>query len=263
MYPLIGAKTASVNRAASLVTNFADNKAFETMESTGEKGMSLSIVDILPEDYARIFGHTYLNGSVSEKNSDQSPDLCLAFRTELTGGAYGYVYVYKVKFGKPNWEDATREASPSPRAITVEGRISDLVFNGMSIDKLRSDDPAADATRLANWFTTPTFQTAETGAITVAAAAGTAGQVVFTFTKAGGNTVMNQATFIVPNIQIFLNSTGAVQAPTWAFGASGGATQTATASGCTAGASQWLVSNAIKDANGIGVTAKGGAVTIT
>jgi hypothetical protein len=74
---------------------------------------------------------------------------------------------------------------------------------------------------------------------------------------------MNQGTFAIPKIQIFLNSTGAVQAPTWAFGASGGATQTATASGCTAGASQWLVSSEVQDVNGIGVTAKGGTVTIT
>jgi hypothetical protein len=64
-------------------------------------------------------------------------------------------------------------------------------------------------------------------------------------------------------IQIFLNSTGVVQSPTWTFGASGGATQTATASGNTAGASTWLVSSAVEDINGIGVTAKGGTATVT
>jgi hypothetical protein len=148
----------------------------------------------------------------------------------------------------------------------MEGRVAaltSLTYSKKYGEKVRSDDTNVPAATITNWFTAVGHATSATGAITVAAAPGTAGQVVFTFTKAGGNTVMNQGTFRIPKIQIFLNSTGAVQNPTWTFGASGGATQTATASGNTAGASSWLVSSEIQDVNGIGVTARGGAVTIT
>lgn len=263
IYPLPGAKTLSYNRAASLATNFADDKAFEQMETTGEKGITLSIVDLLPEDEARILGRTYLNGAIQEGSADASPDICIMGRTKLNGGKYGYFVYYKVKFGKPNSEDATQEASPAPRTVTMEGRVSDLIYNGLSREKVRDDDPSVPASRITNWFTNPTFASADLGSVTVAAAAGTAGQVVFTFTKAGGNTVLDQTTFIDPNIVVFLNSTGAKQSLTWAFGTSGGATQTATASGCTAGASSWYVSGSVKDSNGVGCTPKGGTVTVS
>jgi hypothetical protein len=149
--------------------------------------------------------------------------------------------------------------------MTLEGRVSDLIsttYAGKFMEKVRSDDPSVATATITNWFTAVGHSTGALGAITVAAAAGTAGEVVFTFTKAGGNTVLDQSTFTDPNIVVFLNSTGAKQVPTWAFGTSGGVTQTATASGCTAGASSWLVSSEVQDINGIGVTAKGGTVTV-
>jgi len=264
IYPLLGAKTLSYNRAASLATNFADDKAFEQMESTGEKGITLSIVDLLPADEARLLGRNYLNGAIQEGANDASPDVCIMGRAKLTGGKYGYFVYYKCKFGKPNSEDATQEASPAPRAVTMEGRVSDLIFNGLSREKVRDDDDNVPAARINNWFTTPTFASANLNAVTVAAAPGTAGQIVFTFTKAGGNTNMDQSTFIDPNIVVFITATGVRSNPSgWIFGAAGGATQTATATGLTAGASTWFVSNAIKDTNGVGVTARGGTATVT
>ncbi len=265
IYPLVGAKTLSFNSAASLTSNFADDSVFETFESTGEKSLSLSIVDLLPADKARLLGYNYANGITSGTASAASPYVAIMGRAMLSDGSYRYVRYYKVKFGKPNAEDATREASPSPRMVTLEGRVSDLIsttYIGKYMEEARSDDTGA-ATAISTWFTAVGYSTTATGAVTVAAAAGTAGQVVFTFTKAGGNTNMNQSSFIVPNIQVFLNSTGAVQAPTWAFGATGGATQTATASGCTAGASTWIVQSGVTDVNGIGTTAKGGTVTVS
>lgn len=266
IYPLVGAKTASFNAAAAMTTNFADDSAFELMETMGEKGITLSVVDLLPADEARLLGYEYVNGAVIRKDSAPSPYVAIMGRAMLSDGSYGYFRYYKCKFGKANSEDATREATPTPRTVTMEGRVASLVsstYAGKFMEKVRSDDVTVPAGVISGWFTSVGHSTGAMGAVTVAAAAGTAGQVVFTFTKAGGNTVMNQGTFIVPNIQIFLNSTGAVQAPTWTFGTSGGANQTATASGCTAGASSWLVSDHVQDVNGVGCTAKGGTVTIT
>ena len=265
IYPIVGAKTLSFNSAASLTTNFADDSAFETFESMGEKGITLSIVDLLPQDKARLLGQTYTNGVIEGNDSASSPYVAILARILLSDGSYRYVRYYKVKFGKPNAEDATREASPSPRTVTMEGRVASLIsttYAGKYAEEARSDDTTA-TTAISTWFTAIGYRGAATGAVTVAAAAGAAGEVVFTFTKAGGNTNMNQGTFIVPNVQIFLNSTGAVQSPTWTFGSTGGATQTATAAGCTAGASQWIVSSGVQDINGIGTTAKGGAVTVS
>jgi phi13 family phage major tail protein len=265
IYQLVGAKALSFNAAASLITTFADDSAFETFESMGEKGITLSIVDLLPEDKARLLGYNYAGGIMEGNDSDSSPYVAIMGRAMLSDGSYRYVRYHKVKFGKPNAEDATREATPAPRTVTLEGRVASLIsstYAGKFMEEARSDDTNA-ATAISTWFTAIGYQSAATGALTVAAAAGAAGEVVFTFTKAGGNTILNQGTFINPNISIFLNSTGAVQSPTWTFGTSGGATQTATAAGCTAGASTWVVTDGIKDFNGIGATPKGGTVTIS
>ena len=261
---LPGARALAYNSAASLTSFYADNQVWSLSESTGDKGITVTLVDADPEKMAEIMGHTYANGSIVKKESDVSPYLAIWGKKTYQDGSYAYVRYYKVLLGKPSSEDATREASDSPREVSFEGRVASLqssTYKGYYIDTCVSNDTNANAAYLAAFNGSVTFPTGATGAVTVAAAAGAAGQVVFTFTKAAGTTAMSQGTFVKPNIQIFLNSTGAVQSPTWTFGATG-ATQTATASGCTAGASQWLVSDLVKDVNGVGVTAKGGTVTV-
>lgn len=265
VYPLTGAKALAYNSAAALTTNFADDQAFELMESTGEKGITLSVVDMLPADQARILGHTYANGAIIKKESDSSPYIAIMGKVMLSDGSYAYVRYYKVKFGKANAEDATKEATPAPRTQTFEGRVASLqstTYKGVYIEMLRSDDPSVSASYLANFFTSIGFATGNQGALTVAAAAGGAGEVVFTFTKAGGGTNVNQAT-VANGIKLYITSTGAPATPTgFTMGASGGATQTVTFAGLTAVGHTWAV-NGVTDSAGVLVTPKAGTVTVS
>lgn len=265
VYELPGAKALAFNNAASITTNFADDQVFEVMESTGEKGITLTLVDALPEDLARFQGHTYANGAIIQKSTDVSPYIAIMARTMLSDGSYAYVTYYKVKFGKANSEDTTKEATPTPRTVTFEGRALDLLsttYKAVSLEKLRDDDPNVSSSYLATYFDAITFATGNQGALTVAAAAGTAGQIVFTFTKAGGGTNVNEAT-LANGIGTFITSTGAKVTPTaLTLGASGGATQTVTATGLTAVGHTWSVGG-VTDSAGVLVTPKVGTVTVT
>ena len=263
VYPLLGAKTLSYNRAGAISTVFADDLGSEQIESTGEKGLTLSVVDLLPEHEARILGRTYVNGAVQEKASDASPEIAIMGRAKMRGGKYGYFVYYKCTFMKGNSEDATQEASPSPRIVTLEGRVSDLIFNGLSREKVRDDDTNVPVARISAWFTAPSFGSVDNNALTVTAAPAAAGVIVFTFAKTGGGAVtLNQSTVINGNVIISIDSTGVITAPTWAFGVAGGATQTATASGLTSVKHDYVVTPSVRDANNIGATAKAGSVTV-
>jgi phi13 family phage major tail protein len=265
VYSLPGAKALAHNSAAALTSNFADDQVWELMESTGEQGITLTVVDMLPADQARVLGHTYANGAIIKKETDVSPYVAIMGKVMLSDGSYGYVRYYKVKFGKANSEDSTKEATPAPRTMVFEGRVASLqstTYKAMTIEKLRSDDPNVDASYLANFFNSVTFSSGNQGALTVAAAAGTAGQIVFTFTKAGGGTNVNEAT-LANGIGIYITSTGAKVTPTaLTLGASGGATQTVTATGLTAVGHTWTVSG-VTDSAGVLVTPKVGTVTVT
>lgn len=265
VYALPGAKALAHNSAASLTSNFADDQVWELMESTGEQGITLTVVDMLPADQARILGHTYANGAIIKKETDVSPYVAIMGKVQLSDGSYGYVRYYKVKFGKANSEDSTKEATPAPRTMVFEGRVASLqssTYKGLYIEKLRSDDPNVDATYLSNFFGSVTFATGNQGALTVAAAAGTAGQIVYTFTKAGGGTNVNEAT-VLTGLSAFVTSSGAKLTPTSVtMGASGGATQTVTFNGLTAGGTTW-VANGVTDSAGVLVTPKTGTVTVS
>lgn len=265
VYPLVGAKALSYTTAASLVSNFFDDKVGELFESTGEKAITLSVACLLPEDEARITGKTYANGEILEANSDSSPYIAIMGRALMGNGSYGYFTYYKVKFGKPNSEDTTREATPSPRTVTLEGRVADTIYNGVSKSKLRSDDTTIPANRITNYFTAPAFPSTDLNALTVTAAAGTAGKIVFTFAKTGGGAVnLNTATLIDANIIISIDSTGAIATPTsWTIGTAGGATQLLTANGLTAVKHDFVVTSNVKDINNIGCTVKAGSVTVS
>lgn len=264
VYPLVGAKTLSFNSAASLVSNFFDDKVGELFESTGEKGITMSVAALLPEDEARITGRTYANGEILEKNTDSSPYIAIMGRALMGNGSYGYFTYFKCKFGKPNAEDTTREATPSPRMVTLEGRVADTIYNGVSKSKLRSDDPTIPAGRITGYFNSPVFPSTDLNALTVTAAAGAAGKIVFTFAKTGGGAVnLNSATLTDANIIISIDSTNAIAVPTsWTLGAGGGATQLLTANGLTSVKHDFVVTSNVRDVNNIGATVKTGSVTV-
>jgi len=268
IYELPDAIQLSFNPNSSRTNLFADDGiAFTGVSSVGEGTLTLETADLTPDHEARLLGNSYTNGISVLKTSDQPSYIAIGGEMLLDGGTYGYVWFYKVKFSVPTSEDMTKKASIEFRTKTMEG--STLKLNssqniGAVRIKTRTDDPAVAASFLTGFFTTVPFASSDLGAVTVTAAAGTAGKIAFTFTKAGGgNITLNESTFLASNIYVSIDSTGALVTPTWAFAAGGvGATQVATASGFTAVKHDYVVTAGVKDVSGVGCTPKAGSVTV-
>lgn len=251
--------------AFSQTTWYGDDQPAYVFSSHGEMSFTLSVDDILPQDKAALYGQTYTNGYLADKTTDEPP--YFAIMGEKTRGSVTERFVFaKVQFAKGAMTIDTKGSTVTPQPDAISGRMVGLKYNSLFSGRIRSDDTSYNATQWANWFTTPQINpSADTGAVTVTAAAGTAGQIVFTFAKAGGgNANMNSATLVYPNITIALTSGYVIQVPSsYVLAAVSGATQTLTVSGLTAGASTWWVSAACKDVSGVACTAKMGTTTVT
>lgn len=260
-----GAAQLGYDPAFSQTTYYADDQPAWVFSSHGEMSFTMSIDDILPQHKAMLYGQTYVNGYLADKTSDEPP--YFAIMGEKTRGSVTERFIFaKVQFAKGAMTVDTKGSSVTPQPDAVSGRMIGLKYNTLFSGRVRSDDDAKNATQWANWFTTPQYAPSlDTGAVTVAAAAGGAGEIVFTFTKAGGgNANMNSASIIYPNVTIALTSGYVIQVPTaYTLAAVSGATQTLTVTGLTSGASTWFVSANVKDVNGVGVTAKMGTTTVT
>jgi phi13 family phage major tail protein len=269
IYNLPDAIRLSFNPNSSRTNLFADDGiAFTGVSSIGEGTLTLETADLTPDHESRLLGNSYASGASVLKTSDQPAYVAIGGEMLLDTGAYAYVWFYKVKFSVPTSEDTTKGASVEFRTKSMEGstlKLNSTANLGAVRIKTRTDDPAASSTFLANFFTAVPFASSDLNAVTVTAAAGTSGKIVFTFTKAGGgNITLNETTFTASNIYVSIDSTGALVTPSgWVFGTGGAApTQTATASGFTAVKHDYVVTSGIKDASGVGCTAKAGSVTV-
>lgn len=252
--------------AFSQTTGYYNDAPLYVFSAHGEMSFTLAGDDVYPEAKAELLGQTYANGILVDDVADTPPYCALGGVFTRSDGTEERFWFPKVQFAKGSITVDTKGSSVTAQNDAMNGRTVALNYNGKFRVRARSNDTALNATTWANWFSAPVYTASQdNGAVTVAAAAGSAGQIVFTFTKAGGgNANMNSASIIYPNIVIALTSGYVIQVPSsYVLAAVSGATQTLTVSGLTAGASTWFVSANVKDVSGIGVTAKMGTTTVT
>jgi len=254
-----------VDPAASQVVGYYDDQAAYAWYSEGEKSLTIAGDRLTAAVRAEVYGMTYANGIVSDSSSDNPPYLAIGGKFTRGDGTSDYFWLPKVQLAKSAISADTKAATIAPQNENITGKVLNLAYNGEWRLQVNTADAIVPAGTLTSWFTAPVISTAAAfGAITVAAAAGTAGQIVFTFTKAGGNTTINPASLTNGNITISIDSSGAIVTPTtWTWGTAGGATQTLTAAGLTAVKHDYVVTSAIKDINQVACTPKAGSVTVS
>jgi hypothetical protein len=159
----------------------------------------------------------------------------------------------------------TKGATIEPQDEAISGKILNLSYNGTRMTMLNTGNPSVPASTISGFFNAPVIEAAvNLNALTVTAAAGAAGTIVFTFAKTGGgNFVLNPASIEKANLIISIDSSGVITNPTWSTpSGTAAATQTLTASGLTAVKHDYVVTNRIKDGFGVGATPKAGSVTV-
>jgi phi13 family phage major tail protein len=118
---LAPAAEASQEPSSSLETQYADNQAYDVLQSEGETKGTLTVtglpVEMLAKICGRIFdvttGRMYDHGGVA-------PYYALSFRSLKSNGSYRYYQFLKVKFSMPKEEMATKGEKPEPKTLQVE-----------------------------------------------------------------------------------------------------------------------------------------------
>lgn len=172
---------ASWNPGASSAYLFADDAVQNLAETIGEMKLSFGFADLPPDHMARILGHTYSSGMVTEKTSDESPYLAVGFKARRSDGNYSYYWFYKGKFTKPSLDHSTKETSIKYQGLTLDCSLSALFANDMYKLQARSDDTLF--TGSSTWWSSVVLPASDLTALSVLAAKSGA-NATFTFSKA-------------------------------------------------------------------------------
>jgi phi13 family phage major tail protein len=215
VYPLANAIKIGVNPNGSGATLFADDAARLIATTPGKIDVDIELADILPSAYATILGHSYTGGAIIEKSTDSAPYIAIGFKSLRSGkdGAnlvYDYFWIYKGKMIIPTDSSDTKKDSINFQNVVLKGLFVSLISDNSYRMRLRTDDPAAGATLITNFFAQVTLVTADTGALSVTISQGAAahlGDVKLVFAKVGGGSFNLSAGCLDTNGVIVINQT--------------------------------------------------------
>ena len=197
--PLKGAVNATVNPNSDVAVDYADNGPFFSASNRGNTELNLELIDCDVDVLAMLLGQKKVNGVTVETVLDQSPDVAVGFRVWLAGkdandnNRYQYFWYAKGKFSVPETGGSTKTESLDFGHITMTAQFVQTQFvpagqeAGTICTHIRTDDPTASATLIANWFEAPVVSIAtDSSDLTVTASAGSNGKVIFTGAKESG-----------------------------------------------------------------------------
>ena len=105
-------------------TLYADDAAEEVEREFVGGTLTLGINDLNDEVAADLLGHTLAeDGTLYAGADDTAPYVAVGFRARKPGGKFKYMWLYKVKFGVPSENYATKGESITFSPPTIEGTI--------------------------------------------------------------------------------------------------------------------------------------------
>ena len=151
---LSGAIAANVNPNTSSATLFADDGPYDSSTTLGEIELELNVADIPAEHNAALLGHSYKNGVLIKKASDQPPYVAIGYRSLKSNGAYRYTWLYKGKFTDGEQNNQTKGDSIEYQTPTIKGAFVKRDFDDMWQAEADSDDKTLgdNNTTITNWF---------------------------------------------------------------------------------------------------------------
>ena len=219
---------------------------------------------------------TRANGITLEKTMDSSPFFAFGFRVWIGGSQedgsaiYQYFWYAKGLFSVPDASNETKKATTNFQHKSLKATFVKTLYSedgkgdGVLVTHARNDEDLT-ATAEAAWFDAPVVTTdADTGAVTVTISE-SAGDIVITGAKDGGGSFKFAEASIDLGESLLVYSDGAEVDGTFEV-SDAGVSPTITFTPDTAFDSADVVyvtvTSAVKDNNGVSVTAKTEAVTI-
>lgn len=127
----ISCKVSITNNDATL---YGDDSLIENDKSFNSGTVTMGIDEDDNQTMADLLGHTVgEDGEITRKSTDVAPYVGLGrVITKMVNGAYKYKveFLYKVKFGEPSQENATKGDKVDFSTVEIEGTVNALA-NGM------------------------------------------------------------------------------------------------------------------------------------
>lgn len=121
---LAKAMTADLSVELNEATLYADDGAAEVVKEFKSGTLSLGVDDIGAEVAGDLTGTTIdVNGVVISSSEDGGDPVAVGFRAKKSNGKYRYYWLYRVKFGIPATNLATKGDSITFSTPTIEGTI--------------------------------------------------------------------------------------------------------------------------------------------
>ena len=267
-FDIPGAVVATINPNSSVETDYADDGAFFAQNNRGNTELSLEMIDITPENEAKMLGQRHVNGVTIETDLDQSPYFAFGAKVLMAGSdesgdaVYTYLWYAKGKFSVPESGGETKRDSITfgHKNLTAQFVKTQFVPDGQKSGtigaRIRTDDPAVPAALVSGWFDAPVISTSQsTSAVTVTAATSD-GKLVLTGSKGSAESfTFAQATAKLGETIVVTDAGGELVAGTLTFGGTATApTITFTPDDGENAFTAVTVTSGLKDNNGIGVT---------
>ena len=158
--PVQLAKAMSADLSVELAeaTLYADDGAAEIVKEFQSGTLSLGVDDIGGEAASVLTGSTIdENHVVISASEDGGAPVAIGFRAKKSNGKYRYYWLYRVKFGIPATNLATKGDSITFSTPTIEGTIlrrNKVDGNGKHPWKaeVTEGDTAVSAETIANWY---------------------------------------------------------------------------------------------------------------
>ena len=267
-FAIPGAVVATINPNSSVETDYADDGAFFAQNNRGNTELSLEMIDITPENEAKMLGQRRVNGVTVETDLDQSPYFAFGAKVLMAGSdeagdaVYTYLWYAKGKFSVPESGGETKKDSITfgHKNLTAQFVKTQFVPDGQKSGtigaRIRTDDPAVPAALISGWFNAPVISTSQsTSAVTVTAAT-SSGNLVLTGSKGSAESfTFAQVTAKLGETIIVTDAGGELVKGTLTFGGTATApTITFTPDDGENAFTCVTVTSGLKDNNGIGVT---------
>lgn len=160
--PVKLAKAISAGLSVELAeaTLYADDGAAEIVKEFKQGTLTLGVDDIGAEAAADLAGaEVDDNGALISTSEDSGAPVAIGFRAKKANGKYKYFWLYRVKFGIPSTDLATKGDSITFSTPTIEGVVSrrnkpDGRGNHPWKAEITEDGTAAIKTVIDSWYTT-------------------------------------------------------------------------------------------------------------
>jgi phi13 family phage major tail protein len=158
--PVQLAKAISADLSIELAeaTLYADDGASEIVKEFKSGTLSLGVDDIGAATAAALTGVTIDNNKVIISTSeDATPYVAIGFRAKKSNGKYKYFWLYRVKFGIPATNLATKGDSITFSTPTIEGTVmrrnkADTQGNHPWKAEVTEGDTGVAASTISGWY---------------------------------------------------------------------------------------------------------------